>query len=74
MGLVLAKIQWSIQGRNELTIVDVAAAAIHRASIESAEELAPFRTWGELTEPCRDYWRHLAQAAIDAILGEVTRD
>jgi hypothetical protein len=58
----------------ELTIVDVTAAAIYRASIKPGEELGPFRTWDELTEPCRGYWRHLAQAAIDAIVSEVTRD
>jgi hypothetical protein len=57
----------------ELTIVDVVAEAICRAGIKPAEELAPFRTWDELTEPGRGYWRLLAQAAIDAILSEVTR-
>ena len=56
----------------ELTIVDVVAEAIYQANIKPAEELARFRTWDELTEPGRGYWRHLAQAAIDAILSEVT--
>lgn len=56
----------------ELTIVDVVAEVMCRANIKPAEELAPFRTWDELAEPDRGYWRHLAQAAIDAILSEVT--
>ena len=55
-----------------MTIVDVAAAAIYRTSIKPAGELTPFRTWGELTEPSRGYWRHLAQAGIDAILSAVS--
>jgi hypothetical protein len=56
-----------------VTIADVVAEAIYQANIKPAEELAPFRTWDELTERGRGYWRHLAQAAIDAILSEVTR-
>gem|GEM_PF-6351488 len=43
-----------------------------RANVKPAEDLAPFRTWDELAEPDRGYWRQLAQAAIDAILSEVT--
>ena len=54
-----------------MTIVDVAAKAIYRASIKSADEATSLRTWEELPEPGRGYWRHLAQAAIDAILSEV---
>ena len=57
-----------------MTIVHVVAKAIYRASIKPAEDLAPLGTWDELTEAGRDYWRHLAQAAIDAILSEVTHD
>jgi hypothetical protein len=58
----------------EVTIDHVVAKAICGASIKPAEELAPPGTWDELSEAGRDYWRHLAQAAIDAILSEVTHD
>jgi hypothetical protein len=57
-----------------VTIVHVVAKAIYRASIKPAEELAPLGTWDKLTEAGRDYWRHPAQAAIEAILSEVTHD
>jgi hypothetical protein len=63
-----------MEGRKELTIVHVVAKAIYRASIKPAEELAPLQAWGELTDAGRGYRRLLAQAAIDAILSEVTHD
>jgi len=78
--LLGAACPWDWHGENtvvhlrekELTIVDVVAEAVCRANVKPAEDLAPFRTWDELAEPDRGYWRQLAQAAIDAILSEVT--
>jgi hypothetical protein len=58
----------------KLTIVHVVAKALYQASIKAADDFAPLRTWDELTEPGRGYWRHLAQAAVDAVLSEATPD